>query len=430
MIKLHEKNMTRIKFVINYPKTVKKYFLSNFLEIEYDKNITKIPNSILFVPAVSSIITVAWATGVNIFVEELDETFLNSLKKVKTIFQRWYPQFSHSSDIYAKTVTHNKFGGDRYLLLFTGGIDSLTSFIRYRNRRPELVRVWGTDIPIYEDYLLRKDKERIISFATREGVDVNFIKTNVQLLFNYYSLYKDFKISDWWGSVSHGLTLLGLTAPLTVLKKIKTVIIASTHTKDFKEPWGSHPLIDSNIRWADVRVVHDGYELSRHEKIRYYIVRHQQYLPYLKVCNYSRRNYNCGYCEKCLRTIIALLLEGIDPKYIRSAFDVKINEDFFNYVKNCFLKGKIHMGKDETFMWTDIQKHIPESIQTDMQALEEFFVWLKGFNLSEYKMRKMENFLWELSLILFKKESFREIIRRLPRAVIQILKKRLLYYIL
>ena len=158
----------------------------------------------------------------------------------------------------------------------------------------------------------------------------------MQQLFNRYSLWKDFKIKDWWGSVSHGLTLLGLVAPLTALKKIKTVIIAATHTKDFKEPWGSHPLIDNNIRWADVRVIHDGYELSRQKKIRYYIIRYPHYLPYLRVCYFSRNNYNCGYCEKCLRTIIALILEGINPTRTCN-FNVNINARFFNYVKDCFI---------------------------------------------------------------------------------------------
>ena len=47
-------------------------------------------------------------------------------------------------------------------------------------------------------------------------------------------------------------------------------------------------------------------------------------------------------------------------------------------LKNCFLKGKISMNKNEIFMWSDIQRHIPETLQTDWLVLKEFLSGLKA----------------------------------------------------
>ena len=81
-------NDNKLLVYLSYPKKYRKYFLSNLLEIEYSKDLKKVPKSILYIPAVSSIITVAWAIGSDIFVEELDHAFLDSLRKIKDIFHQ------------------------------------------------------------------------------------------------------------------------------------------------------------------------------------------------------------------------------------------------------------------------------------------------------------------------------------------------------
>lgn len=376
---------------IEYSENIKKYFLTDYFYVKYDQDITSVGKSILYIPIISNIITVAWAVGADIYVEELDKTYLDSLSKIKPVFKKWYPKFSFSTNLYVGNSVSNQFNGGGYGLLFSGGVDSLTSFIKHKDKHPELFTVWGADIPVYENDFWGRVRNRICLFSNREGVNVHFIKTNMQQLLDQNLLAREYKLAGWWGPVSHGLMLLGLVAPLTT-KGIETVLIAASHTKDFKEPWGSHPSIDSNIAWADVRVVHDGYELSRHEKIRY-IIEHPAYLPYLRVCHSSHSDYNCGHCEKCLRTITALILEGVDPKNCNFNIDGKI----FRYITDCFVKGRLDMSESDVFMWTDIQKHIPEQLNNEMRGSKEFFTWLKEFNLRKYRMNKLQHFLWMIS---------------------------------
>ena len=341
------------------------------------------------------------------------------LSKIKPVFQEWYPQFSFSTKLYVKNIVSNQFDGGGYGLLFSGGVDSLTSFIRHKNKHPDLYTVWGADIPLHENDFWEKVRNRISLFSNQERVNVNFIKTNMQQLLNQSLLARDYNLIGWWGPVNHGLMLLGLVAPLTT-KGIGTVLIAATHTKDFKEPWGSHPSIDNNIAWGKCRVVHDGYELSRHEKIRC-ITEHPEYLSHLRVCYSSHSDYNCGRCEKCLRTITALILEGIDPK----SCNFNIDEKIFRYIKDCLVKGRLYMGADEIFMWKDIQKHIPKQFNSDMCGSKEFFTWFNNFDISKYKMNKLRYFLWTISYLIAE-DGVVKTIKKAPSFIVRSLISRIL----
>ena len=405
---------------IQCSENIKKYFLTNYFYVEYEQDVTNVDKSILYIPIVSSIITVAWAVGADIYIKELDKTYLNSLSKIKLVFEKWYPQFSFSTNIYAENFVSNQFNGERYGLLFSGGVDSLTSFIRHRDKHPDLFTIWGAaDIPVNETIFWEKVRNRINLFSNREGVNVHFIKTNMMQLLNHSLLAREYKLKGWWGPVYHGLMLLSLCAPLTT-KRIGTILIAATHTGDFKKPWGSDPLIDNNVSWADVRCVHDGYELSRQEKIRY-IIKHPKYLPYLRVCYPQHSNYNCGRCEKCLQAITSLTLEGIDPKNCN--FNIDVDEKMFQYIKDCLVKGKLYMGDSEIFMWRDIQKHIPEQYNNDMPGSKEFFMWFKGFDLSKYQMNKLRHLLWTISYIIAEKEVM-ETIKKAPSFIVRRLRLR------
>lgn len=41
-------------------------------------------------------------------------------------------------------------------LLFSGGVDSLASYIRHREKKPNLIMIWGADIPISQEGFWRK----------------------------------------------------------------------------------------------------------------------------------------------------------------------------------------------------------------------------------------------------------------------------------
>jgi len=236
-----------------------------------------------------------------------------------------------------------------------------------------------------------------MDFSRQEQVKLNLIRTNVEKVINRELLYEKFGL-NWWIQVYFGLFLTSSCAPLTHFENIGTLLIASGGTREWKYPTGSDPLLDSNIRWADVNVVHDGYEISRQGKIKHLIrkyVNETGNYPFLRVC--TKQSFsNCSKCEKCFRTITGLVLEGIDPN--KCGFQ-NVDSKTLDLIKASFINGDLARGlkrsslverkrrfigrMSDVFFWEDIQKHIPETISGSKNC-GEFFRWLKDFDIQRH----------------------------------------------
>ena len=388
----------KVVFRLNYSKPLRKYFLKDTFFAEYDSelDISSVDKSILAIPIVSVIAPVAWAVGADIQVNRLDETYLHSLTKVKEVFRGFYPGFSFSSDMHVKNVVSSKFGGSRTGLLFSGGLDSITSYIRHNDERPDLISVWGSDFRLHEQESLNEVMAGIRWLANRDSVTALEVKTDLNYI-NARLLSYEFRVRCWYAEVAHGLMLLGLSAPITAVRAISSVLIASSLTEDFKEPYGSLPSIDNNVSWADVTVIHDGFELSRQQKIRYVCSASPQYLSHLRVCNYGAKT-NCVKCEKCLRTIAGLTLAGMDPRDCNFNIDTKV----FARIKDSLLKGKMPVGEAQKCQWTYIQRHIPDTIENDIYGSREFFTWFRQFDLLQPRTSRLRRLLWHVWLNLWR----------------------------
>jgi hypothetical protein len=368
---------------------IARCFLGDTFVAEYESNIEDVPESILSIPVLAPILTVAWAVGADIYLNEVDETYLAATDGVKAQFQRWYPNMSFSTKIHAKKIVANKFNNTGKSMLFSGGVDSLFSCAQHIDKNPTLIPICGGDIPYDADKFWAKIRNWLSAFATDNGLNITFIKTNMRDPINRRFLEKQFGIATWWGYISHGLILLSLCAPLTT-KQIGVVRIASTHTSDFNHPWGSHPLIDNEIAWADVKVLHDGYDFSRQEKIHYIVNKRPDFLKYFRVCYLQLMEYNCGRCEKCLRTIASLLLEGKDPQDC----NFNMSRQTLDLIKRNFSKREIYLGEDERFMWQDIQNHIPDDVGEGAYGEKEFFEWLRQYDMKNYRSNKVRMLIY------------------------------------
>jgi len=341
---------------------------------------------------VGLIAPIAWAVGIDVRLSELDATYMQSLARVKDAYRVFHSNFSFSGDIRAEREVTNQFRGDRTGMLFTGGVDSLTSYLRHKQEKPDLFSVWGLpDIPHFQAGFWNIMWKDICTFANAEEVSACQVKTDMIDNMNRELLSREFGL-PWFSHAALGLFLLGLCAPLTASRRIASVIIASGCTEDYEGPPGSHPLIDNSVAWADVRAVHDGYELSRQQKLQYLCEPDNiRYLSHLRVCWEWVLSRNCGDCEKCFRTIAGLAAEGVDP----NKCNFETDETTFPYIVDCFRKGRIALDGERLFMWRDIRKHIPERIDTNISGSGEFLNWLKGYDLSERKANGLRRFLWQ-----------------------------------
>jgi hypothetical protein len=89
------------------------------------------------------------------------------------------------------------------------------------------------------------------------------------------------------------------------------IYIATGHTVDTLSIMeGSHPDLDPLWSTERLQFVHDGVEATRREKTSL-VAESELALSTLRVCVENRGGaYNCGKCEKCLRTMINLRLAG------------------------------------------------------------------------------------------------------------------------
>jgi len=393
-----------VSFKLTCSSDIEKYFLSTNLTAEYDEDMDELPQGIIEIPAVASVILLGWHLAADIHIEYLDRNYIESLGKVQNIFKSWYPKLPFSK-LNVKNPIKNSSKGNSYGMLFSGGLDSMTTYLRNKQYEPRLFHC------ITRDEYLKTDKRVLREFAERERRKIHFIKSNINSIIHEKLLSSKFGV-DWWGNISHSIVYTGLVAPFATLYGINTLLIASSHTKEFKHPWGSHPLIDNEITWAGTKVIHDGYELSRQQKIRfisnecknkniYEILGSLSIVPD-RCPNRSNPNSSiCGKCitcaegkaEKCLRTIVGLTLEGIDCN--KCGFNA--NKATFEFIRKCLVNGCLFKKKlvnnqrgqiieedSILFFWKDIQKYIAEGTPDDLYGSKEFFEWLKKFETDEY----------------------------------------------
>jgi len=379
----------KLQVELDISEEITKYFFKNSFEVAYDRNIEDVDESILAIPAVCVTIQVAWATGADLYVEKLDETFLSSLPKIRKVFEGFYPKFSSSGDIHVQKIITNKFNNKQIATLFSGGLDSIVSYITQKDKHPILITIQKSATSPHNKDHDSKMRNLHQKFAKQEGLRIHFIESDLVGTYsdtlNHQLLAYDFETKDWFGYVNYGLVTTGLCAPMTV-EKIGQVVLASGYPKNYRQAEGAHFLDYIDFSWADINVFYDNSDLSRQEKIRHVLKGNPQYLKYLRSCMLANQRRSdlkeCGECEKCLRTITGLILEGIDP----NECNFNIKNKVLDYIKALFIKRLMYSG---IYFWKDIQNHIPNTIKDDEVSkkyhAKEFFEWFRGFELANYQ---------------------------------------------
>lgn len=159
---------------ISFSNDFKNFFHSQFFYFLYDVNISDVPRSILQIPIVSNILPVACAVGGDIYIKELDSNFLDSTKKIIQRWSKWW-HFKPIT-IHVERIVSNKTSNNNYGLTFSGGLDSTASYIRHKNKNPNLIMIWGADIPVNEKEFWINVKNHYKKFAAQENYSYQFYK--------------------------------------------------------------------------------------------------------------------------------------------------------------------------------------------------------------------------------------------------------------
>ncbi|MFJ5759889.1 peptidase [Neobacillus sp. NPDC093182] len=354
----------RVDYYFSLNGKIQKYFNGNnnmFLEYNYD--LSDIPESILAIPFVANVIPLVWLTGSTLTVDQLDISFYNCLTNVKLAYQKMFTNVEFKGDIKVNKIVNNRYVFEREAAtLFSGGLDALTTFIRIKDKKPLLITEYGWhENNIEYSEVWEADKKHVINFAEGHGLENILIQSNYGTFIKAKEIDADFskKLGDtWWHGLHHGLAIISSAIPIAFKIKVKCLYIASSNSPAFPVACASDPTVDNEIKFGSGQVYHDGYELSRQDKVKvvtdYYSTIKE--VVNIRVC--FKNEENCCKCEKCLRTIFGILAEGQNPR----DFGFVVPGDFSEYVKVA-LNNEVKFFTD-TFIkmyWKVIQNRMREN---------------------------------------------------------------------
>ena len=308
------------KFHVN--EGIAKYFNTDTMFIQYEDDIASVPISILSIPFVNVMAGFSWLSDSMLFIDEIDYTYYESFKKLKSAYEELH-RTQFKGLFVPSIITNNSIQSDgvESLLLFGGGVDCHTSFLRNKDSILKIVNIFGWLDDLSEHNIVdESDAEKTLAFAKAMGVDSYHVRSNFASLFDLKLIDKKLCIprinTSFWYGLLHPMAFLSIASPIAWKFKISNLIIASSFTKDRADVHcGSFITTDTEFRFADSGLTfHDGFELNRQDKVRL-LVDYQKvinrYYP-LQVCSFN--DNNCCICEKCFRTVVALVAENADPR--------------------------------------------------------------------------------------------------------------------
>ena len=200
--------------------------------------------------------------------------------------------------------------------LFSGGIDALAmvrdNHLNFTEDHPRYIKdgilVYGVLEGENEyDPSFQNVVDAVTAMAEDAGIKL------IQVYTNAYAHFRDLDLDfSFWRFEYHGSFLAAIAHAFA--PRLSYASIASTYDFANLEPWGSHPLLDPLYSTTYLKVRHENAALSRLEKTQL-VGEWDVALKHLRVCNekesYSQGNYNCGQCEKCVRTMTAFLSLGL-----------------------------------------------------------------------------------------------------------------------
>jgi len=321
----------RLSNKIDVPDNFKHHLNESEFFASYDVNIDA-DESILNIPAVCSMLPLAWYNGLDIHVGSIDGTFLKSMKVLHRKYCEVYPDLLFETNILVDNVVKNVVEGDGVALTFSGGIDSMYSLSRLHDLKPRLVTLFRfthrSQHRGFFDKIVGHYKER---FET----EMNVVDTNMRELTkegNYTYL-----------AIRQTPHQIGALAPMSI-GRFNRVFTAGGGVPIYSglavDERIRVPDIEDNFAWADLSVRVHGF-FYRHEKFPS-IIEFMDGFDGLKIqtCWFPSLfggariefDFNCGNCPKCASGIIGLLIRGRNPNHY--GFDV--DDSTWDKLKNGF----------------------------------------------------------------------------------------------
>ena len=226
---------------------------------------------------------------------------LRAASDVQAIFRLWRDELS-VVPVEASAEERPPSSGAGVGTFFSGGVDSFFTLLRHEQEITHLIFVLGFDIPPERRALADQALETARTVAAELGKELIAVRTNLREVAAAQL--------DW--DLYHGPALgaVGLSFQGTLRK----LFVPASYNYGNLFPWGSHPLVDPLWSTEALEIAHDSADTRRTEKVAA-LADSELAMGSLRVCwELPHGEYNCGRCEKCLRTVITLEALGAGGK--------------------------------------------------------------------------------------------------------------------
>ncbi len=224
---------------------------------------------------------------------------LHTVPRIQEIFHAWYPMLTQIPVRVSPRPPGPSVTPRGVACFFSGGVDSFYTFLKARDEITTMIFVHGFDIRLDRVALRDKVAGAVRDIAAKLHRPLIEVETNLRDFSNRYARWAP----EYFGAALASVGLL-------LSPQFRRIYIPGSVTYAELLPWGSHPMVDTLWRTEETELVHDGCEATRVQKVAF-VAGHEVALQSLRVCWENRNGaYNCGRCEKCLRTMISLRAVG------------------------------------------------------------------------------------------------------------------------
>ncbi|MCL5282185.1 MAG: hypothetical protein M1376_20030 [Planctomycetes bacterium] len=228
----------------------------------------------------------------------LDAVWNTHIQAIQETWRQWWR--IRRARIYPRAEHKQPFAKAKGVALcFSSGVDSFYSLLRGGYAFDHLVFVQGYDVKLSDTARAQAAERSLREVAAVVGAKAVMLRTNLRE-------HPTFRTADWERTHGGALAALGHLLGRT----IGILVISASYPYYLDTPWGSHWKIDPLWSSSQVEIAHAGAWLWRKEKLEA-LAGEDLVRQHLRVCWQSGGSeVNCGFCEKCVRTMLILALAG------------------------------------------------------------------------------------------------------------------------
>jgi hypothetical protein len=227
--------------------------------------------------------------------EPVSARLLEAAPTIQRIFSAWYEPME-PVEVYADPVALEPAPGRGTAAFFSRGVDGFYTVLRNLDRVDSLVYSYGFDVYDSEPRVRTAMSRALDEIASGLDRPLIVVESNLRRVADQFI---------GWGRY-HGTFLAALG--LTMAPNFERFLVAATFSYLGMIPRGSHPLLDPLWSTEAVEFEHEGVTTRTAKVTR--LAESDLAMRTLRVCWDEAAPYNCGRCEKCLRTMVNLRIAG------------------------------------------------------------------------------------------------------------------------